>query len=61
MAGALGLRLAGPVSYDGVMQDKPWIGDGRCDANAGDIRRALTVYRRACLSLWVLAGAAALL
>jgi len=61
MAGALGLRLAGPVSYDGVMQDKPWIGDGRCDANAGDIRRALTVYRRACFLLWVLAGAAALL
>jgi len=61
MAGVLGLKLAGPVSYDGVMHDKPWIGDGRSDTNAGDIRRALTVYRRACLLLWILAGAAALL
>jgi len=43
------------------MHDKPWIGDGRSDTNAGDIRRALTVYRRACLLLWILAGTAVLL
>ncbi len=56
MAGALGLRLAGPIAYDGVMHDKPWIGDGRCDADAGDIDRALTLYLRACLMLWLIAG-----
>lgn len=59
MAGALGLRLAGPVAYDGVLHDKPWIGDGRAEAKAGDIRRALQVYVRACLILWVIAGSIA--
>lgn len=56
MAGALGLRLAGPVSYDGETHDKPWIGTGREAADAADIRRALAVYRRACLLLWAVAG-----
>ncbi|RYY46748.1 MAG: cobalamin biosynthesis protein CobD [Sphingomonadales bacterium] len=59
MAGALGLRLAGPVSYDGVMLSKAWIGDGRTDAHAGDIRRALRVYVRACLLLWAITGGVA--
>lgn len=59
MAGALGLRLAGPVAYDGVMHDKPWIGDGRRDANGDDIDRALAIYLRACLLLWLIAGGAA--
>ena len=56
MAGGLGLRLAGPIAYDGVMHDKPWIGDGRDDADSGDIRRALRIYVRACLLLWLVAG-----
>ncbi|WP_137870474.1 adenosylcobinamide-phosphate synthase CbiB [Sphingopyxis sp. 2PD] len=56
MAGALGLRLAGPIAYDGIMHDKAWIGDGRVDADAGDIDRALTIYLRACLFLWLIAG-----
>jgi len=59
MAGALGLKLAGPVSYDGAAHDKPWIGGGRGDAGAGDIRRALGVYRRACVLLWLIAGGVA--
>jgi adenosylcobinamide-phosphate synthase len=59
MAGALGLRLAGPIAYDGHVQDKPWIGAGRADAGAKDIRRALGVDRRACLLLWGIAGGAA--
>ena len=59
MAGALGLRLAGPVAYDGVMHDKPWIGDGASDAGGGDIDRALAVYLRACLLLWLIVGGAA--
>lgn len=56
MAGALGLRLAGPVSYDGVRHDKPWIGDGRADTGSADIAWALALYRRACLLLWLMAG-----
>ncbi|OHD08061.1 adenosylcobinamide-phosphate synthase CbiB [Sphingopyxis sp. RIFCSPHIGHO2_12_FULL_65_19] len=58
MAGALGLRLAGPIAYDGVMHDKPWIGDGDSHAGGEDIDRALAVYGRACLLLWLIAGGA---
>lgn len=58
MAGALGLRLAGPVAYDGIMHNKAWIGDGRNDPDGGDIDRALTIYIRACLLLWLIAGGA---
>jgi adenosylcobinamide-phosphate synthase len=47
MAGALGLALAGPRSYAGVAVDDALMGDGRRDANAADIRRALELYRRA--------------
>jgi adenosylcobinamide-phosphate synthase len=56
MAGALDLRLAGPVAYDGVVTDKPWIGSGRTDLTARDVRRALWLYRRACVALWIVAG-----
>ncbi len=58
MAGALGLRLAGPRSYHGSIVDDHWMGDGRTEATAGDIRRALALYRMACL---IQAGALALL
>ncbi|MEI4506102.1 adenosylcobinamide-phosphate synthase CbiB [Sphingopyxis sp. CCNWLW253] len=58
MAGALRLRLAGPVAYDGVMHDKPWIGDGTSEAGGDEIDRALTIYIRACLLLWLIAGGA---
>jgi adenosylcobinamide-phosphate synthase len=47
MAGALGLSLAGPRIYDGVPTDAAWMGDGRRDANAEDIRSALELYSRA--------------
>lgn len=56
MAGSLGVALAGPLSYDGVVQEKPWIGgEGRAAAGA-DVRRALRVYVRACALLWIVAG-----
>ena len=58
LAGALGLRLAGPIAYDGIMHDKLWIGDGDSDAGGGDIDRALAIYIRACLLLWLIAGGA---
>ena len=47
MAGALGLALAGPRSYGGVRVDDALMGDGRRAADAGDIRAALGLYRRA--------------
>ncbi len=47
MAGALGLSLAGPRVYGGVSVDDAMMGDGRRDADAADIRRALALYRRA--------------
>ncbi|CAD5288561.1 Cobalamin biosynthesis protein CobD [Bosea sp. 62] len=56
MAGALGLRLAGPRVYGAVRVEDGWMGDGRAEATAADIRRALALYRRACLLLWGLAG-----
>lgn len=48
MAGALGLRLAGPRVYHGEVVHDAWMGDGRADATAGDIALALTLYRTAC-------------
>ena len=57
MAGALGLRLAGPRVYDGVVVADAWMGDGRADARPEDVTRALALYRTACLMLWLLAAA----
>ena len=47
MAGALGLRLAGPRVYDAVLVQDHWMGDGRTEATPEDIDRALTIYRTA--------------
>lgn len=56
MAGALRLRLAGPIFYERILHDKPWIGNGTAQAGAPDITRSLDVYLRACLLLWIVAG-----
>jgi len=45
-AGALGLRLGGPRSYDGELVDLPAFGDGRGDLGPVDIYRALDLYRQ---------------
>lgn len=47
MAGALALKLAGPRVYAGVCVDDVFMGDGRREATAADIRAALSLYRRA--------------
>ena len=45
MASALGIALAGPRAYGGVMVDDVFMGDGgRREANANDIRAALRLY-----------------
>jgi len=56
MAGALGVRLMGPRSYDGEMVRGEWIGEGRFALKAADVRTALELYRAACgVQLGVLA------
>jgi adenosylcobinamide-phosphate synthase len=56
MAGALGIRLSGPRIYDGVAVEERWVGEGRSDLTARDIRAALKLYRTACaLQIAVLA------
>jgi adenosylcobinamide-phosphate synthase len=49
MAGALGLKLAGPRVYGQTLVDDAFMGEGRREATAADIRRALGLYRLACL------------
>ena len=60
MAGALGLSLAGPRIYGTAWVDDAVMGDGRRDAGAGDIRRALRLYRTACALQGLALAAAAL-
>lgn len=48
MAGALGLRLAGPRVYRGTRVEDAWMGEGRAEAGPADIERALRLYRTAC-------------
>ena len=61
MGGALGLALAGPRRYGGVLVDDAMMGDGQRDANAADIRAALALYRSADALLIALAGLVAIL
>jgi adenosylcobinamide-phosphate synthase len=49
MAGALNLKLSGPRVYHGEPTDDAWIGEGRSEATSADIRRALALYKTACM------------
>lgn len=60
-AGALGLSLAGPRAYGGVPVDDHFMGTGRREANAADIRSALALYRAADTLLIALFGLVAVL
>lgn len=53
-AGALGLRIGGPVSYKGVPADYPWIGTGRTEAAVSDLALAIRL-------MWVTAAAGTLI
>jgi adenosylcobinamide-phosphate synthase len=62
IAGALGLSLAGPRSYDGIPVDDAPMGDGRRGASTADIRYALSLYRYAdAILIAALAGLTAIL
>ena len=60
MAGALGLKLAGPRVYGIALTQDAFMGAGRAEATAADIRSALHLYRRAlmvqALTLFALAA-----
>lgn len=47
MAGALDLRLSGPRSYDGQIQDEPWVNARGQDPTPNCLNRALGLYVRA--------------
>jgi adenosylcobinamide-phosphate synthase len=53
MAGALDLRLAGPRVYGDTLIDDAFMGNGRREATAADIIRALRLYRTACVAQWL--------
>ena len=60
MAGALGLALLGPRRYEGeAAGDDAWLGDGRAEATADDLRRTVRVFAVACALVAVLAAAIA--
>jgi len=61
MGGALGLALAGPRRYSGVLVDDATMGAGQRDATAADIRAALALYRSADALLIAIAGLVAIL
>jgi adenosylcobinamide-phosphate synthase len=53
MAGALGLRLAGPRVYGETLVDDAFMGNGRREATAADIVKALRMYKAACVTQWL--------
>jgi adenosylcobinamide-phosphate synthase len=48
MSGALGLKLAGPRVYGETLVEDAFMGSGRREADADDIRQALRLFTRAC-------------
>jgi len=59
MAGALGLQLAGPRVYGETLVDDAFMGAGRREADAADIRGSLKLYRASCaIQALTLAGVA---
>lgn len=58
MAGALGVRLAGPASYFGKIHQKPWIGEDTRPIEPQDITRAgRMLYAGSALALVLFCGA----
>jgi len=54
IAGALGLKLAGARVYGEETVDDAFMGDGRREATAGDVRAALRIFLAACAVQWLL-------
>jgi adenosylcobinamide-phosphate synthase len=61
MAQALGVALSGPRSYHGARRDEPFVNpEGRHEAGAADIDRAVTILWRVWAALAACAGVAML-
>src|SRR5205807_10094781 len=61
MAGALGLQLAGPRVYGDELVIDAFMGSGRREAAAADIRRAMRIFVAACVIQWLLLAGLCLL
>jgi adenosylcobinamide-phosphate synthase len=57
MAGALGLQLAGPRVYGDELLVDAFMGNGRREATAADIRKALRIFVAACVVQWLVLAA----
>jgi adenosylcobinamide-phosphate synthase len=55
MAGALGIRLGGPATYDGVLHQRPVFGTGPLP-RVEELARGLRIYVVACGLLWLAIG-----
>lgn len=55
MAGALGIRLGGPATYDGVLHHRPVFGTGPAPG-VPELARGLRIYVVACGLLWLSMG-----
>jgi adenosylcobinamide-phosphate synthase len=55
MAGALGIRLGGPATYDGVLHQRPVFGTGPAPKVA-ELARGVRIYVVACGLLWLAIG-----
>ena len=58
-AGAMGIRIGGPATYEGVTEDKPWLGNGM-PASAQSIGDSTRLVERA-LVVWLAVWAALLI
>lgn len=60
MAGALGVRLSGPRVYADHIAEEPWVNAACPDPSPRDLRRGLSLYRRAMVGCGVLLAVATL-
>jgi len=61
MAGALGIQLGGPASYDGELEMRPFLGVAEREAGVSDIRSARMMLRAASLTAFFVLVVARLL
>ena len=50
-AGALNIRIGGPVAYQGVVEEKPWLGAGG-NPQIKDIERTINLIQRS-VAVWI--------
>ena len=61
LAASLAVKFGGPRSYDDVLVDLPWLGDGREVLTRDDISKGLRLYATAMTMLFAASLACALL